>query len=100
MSAGMIVLAVLGGIGIFSLLGPLLSGDSPFVLPMVLGLFFLVLVAVAIAWVRTRSDPAAFGIGRVITTTLSLAGCLVLCSVLVGAAAFSYLLARCAQGLP
>jgi hypothetical protein len=101
----MIVLAVFGGVGILWLLAGALSwgagSGEPFpfqaVGTVVVGVLFLGLVAAGFAWVRTRSNPAAFGIGRVIVETLSLAGALMLIVVLLGVGAFVFLLVVCAM---
>jgi hypothetical protein len=97
---GMILLAVLGGLGIFWLLaGAMASGDAASsVGAVVVGVLFVGLIAAGIGWLRTRSNPAAFGVGRVIVGTLALSGGLLLTAVLIGIAGFVFLFVACFMG--
>jgi hypothetical protein len=97
MGVGMIILAVFGAVGVgWLVLGAIATGDSNIIVPILIGLLFLLRLGAGIAWVRTRSNPAAFGIGRVLASSLSLAGALVIGILILGIAAFLFLLAVCA----
>ena len=85
---GLIGLAILGALGLAAVFFPSLAASSqgtiaPLV-PITLTIMVLAAIATGIMFARTRHDPSARGIGRVIFGTLVLAG--VLCLVIVAAA--------------
>jgi hypothetical protein len=79
---GMILLAVLGGIGLSQTLWciiPVTAEGDFSAAGITLGLvLFLALLSTGIVFWRTRHNPSARGVGRVIVGTLALAGVVVL----------------------
>ena len=102
-SAGIAILAALGGLGLgWWLLGVLAItaqpqsrvGPGPLVAWLVV-VGFLTLVATGIVWARTRNDPSAMDVGRIVIGTLALAGGFVL----VGVALLIFLFVVCLAAL-
>jgi len=79
---GIIILAVLGGVGLSQFLWCIIpfsaQGDFSAVGIALAFILFLGLLSTAIMFWRTRHDPSARGIGRVVVGTLALAGVVVL----------------------
>jgi hypothetical protein len=82
--AGIIVLAVLGGLGLIQLLffafavSRESAGDYSPLAVVLIFILFLGLVSTGIMFWRTREQPSARGIGRAVVGTLALAGVLFL----------------------
>jgi hypothetical protein len=96
---GVILLAVLGGLGLVPMLfcAGAFANDSPGVLiSLLVGLGFLALVSTTIMFLRTQHHPEARGVGRVIVGTLAMVGVLTLLIV----ALIVFLLAMCIAGAP
>lgn len=75
---GLVILAVLGGLGIANYLFAAgvaaVQGEVRPILIFLVSLAFLVLLSTGLVLWRTRENPAARGVGRVILGTLALAG--------------------------
>jgi hypothetical protein len=94
---GVILLAVLGGLGLVQMLfcAGALANDSPeFLVGLLIGLGFLASVSTGIMFLRTQHNPEARGVGRVIVGTLALVGVLTLLVI----ALIVFLLAMCLAG--
>lgn len=84
---GLIVLAVLGGLGIVQMaLGALsVAPDDPsFLIALAVGLVFLALVSVGVVAARSCRDPRAFTFGRVVFGMLAIYGGLMLGAMALG----------------
>ena len=103
--AGLIVLAVLGGLGIANYLfiavvfGADVGDATPFVILLVVVAFFALLSTGIVFW-RTRENPAARGVGRIVLGTLALAGVVTLAIFVLCVALVIFLLAVCFSGKP
>jgi hypothetical protein len=99
---GLIVLAVLGGVGIaYHLLiaGTFAaSGDIALLVIVLVVVAFLALLSTGIVLWRTRENPAARGVGRVIFGTLALAGALIAACFVLSLALVVFLFAVCLSG--
>ena len=99
---GLILLAVLGGLGIayyFFVAGAIATrGQTDPLLSGFVGLAFLALVGTGLVLWRTRANPAAQGLGRVIIGTLALAGALIAGIFLLWLALIVFILAVCISG--
>lgn len=96
---GVILLAVLGGIGLLQMLGcaGAIAKESPeFLVVLLVCLGFLALFSTAIMFVRTQHHPEARGIGRVVVGTLALVGIVMLLAI----SFIVFLLAMCIAGAP
>ena len=103
--AGLIVLANLGAIGIG---GNLLvafgaAANARTLTPLFaigLAIAFLAAVATGIMFLRTRHDPSARGVRRVIFGTLALTGGLILAAIVVALAVIIFVLVACFASSP
>jgi Double zinc ribbon len=101
--AGLILLAVLGALGIggnlLAALGAAAEGRSLTPLFAVgLAIAFLAAVATGIMFLRTRHDPSARGVRRVIFGTLALMGGLMAAAIVVALAVIIFVLVACWGG--
>ncbi len=102
-SVGLILLAVIGGMGIAFYLFASMSiaaeggGVAP-ILTIGLLVAFIALVTTGIMYWRTRENPAARGVGRVILGTLAISGGLFLLMIVLGFAAIVFFLVACFTG--
>jgi hypothetical protein len=95
---GLIGLAILGALGLASYVLPgfayvASSGEVGPLVPAILGILFLGAIATGIMFARTRHNPSARGVGRVIFGTLVLAGVLFLVALAAGIVFFVVCLA-------
>jgi hypothetical protein len=95
----LILLAVLGGFGLF---GYLAVGFTTFehggywiMVGVILTVLLLSMISTGIMFWRTRDDPSRRGVGRVIVGTLALTGGLFALSCVLGAAFFLFLFIQC-----
>jgi hypothetical protein len=83
----LVLLAVLGGLGIFPFFGAMESAVYYDATPLIVGcivILFLTLLSTVIMFWRTRHNPSARSFGRVVLGTFALAGvCVLLCFALV-----------------
>ncbi len=99
----LILLAVLGGFGLF---GYLLVAVTTFehggywiMAGVILTILLLSMISTGIMFWRTRDDPSRRGVGRVIVGTLALTGGLFAFSCVLGAAFFIFLFIECLVNL-
>jgi hypothetical protein len=100
----LILLAVLGGLGLFFYLSLGLSslqqGSGQVLIAIILSVLFLTLLTTGIMFWRTRDDPSRRGIGRVILGTLAMTGVLFVLSCGIGMAMIIYFFVACLTSLP
>jgi hypothetical protein len=100
---GMVLLAVLGGLGIgYALLGGgamlVQEGDPSLFLGVLVGLVVLAGVVTLFTLARSRGDFKARGVGRIFLGTLKLAGALIAIGGILTVAAVVFIFAVCALG--
>jgi len=99
---GLVLLAVLGGLGIsFYLFFSAIAAGEGEVRPLLIVLVvlaFLTLLSTGIVLWRTRENPAARGVGRVLFGTLALAGGLIAACFVLSLALLVFLFAVCLSG--
>ena len=103
--AGLIVLAVLGGLGIayylfVAIVFGVSAGDVTPVVIFLVVLAFLALLSTGIVLWRTRANPAARGVGRIVFGTLTLAGIVTLGIIILCIALLVFFFAVCLSGKP
>jgi len=95
----LILLAVLGGFGLFGYLAVAVTtfdqGGYWIMAGVILTVLLLSMISTGIMFWRTRDDPSRRGVGRVIVGTLALTGGLFALSCVLGAAFFLFLFIQC-----
>jgi hypothetical protein len=101
--AALIVLAVLGGLGVLAFgiqaVGALSEGYFQPLISLLVALLFLAGLTTIIVFVRSRGNPGAAGVRRVVVGTLAMAGGIMAGSFCLGVAAFIVVLAVCAAAM-
>jgi hypothetical protein len=99
---GITLLAVIGGLGLtwctLAAMGSAASSKDLSLVYLAAGVSVLVLSSTGIMFYRTRGNPGARGIGRVVVGTLALAGGLMAFSCVLGAAVGLFFFAACMMG--
>ena len=102
--AGLIVLANLGAIGIggnlLAAFAAAKAGTFALLFAVGLAIAFLAAVATGIMFLRTRHDPSARGVRRVIFGTLALTGGLIVAAIVVALAVIIFVLVACFASSP